>query len=221
MTTATLAEVTIALSDQTNFNNVHTAIAGDVVPRNASAVATDKAGDLGTELYQWKTGHVVVGYVPTGTIMPFYDFGGTLATPQGWMVCDGSLVSSTTYDSQHASGDWVEYVGSSEFEGLYLPSMNNKFVSGTSGATEAGTTPLADVGNAASSLNLAHTHGSPLTSATNNSLVGANDPGGPGSVVRSASPFTHDHSVTLASALTNFDVTPVSIDFKILIKVVG
>jgi len=67
--------------------------------------------------------------LPSGTIIPF---AGTVA-PEGWAICDGSLVNRTTYSSLYAAiGDaWGNGDGSVTF---HLPDMRGKFMRGTDNA---------------------------------------------------------------------------------------
>jgi microcystin-dependent protein len=106
-------------------NVIKRVLAVDVLPRNTSGVATDEGGSLGDSTRRWlnlfskrlklhngsftatyiaptlsadvtvalPTGTTGPGFVPTGTLLPY---GGTSA-PDGFLLCDGSAVSRTTY----------------------------------------------------------------------------------------------------------------------------
>lgn len=141
-----------------HHNSIISAAKEDWVPRNSSGVATDEGGNMGTATYRWKRAYIVAGYLPTGSIMPWYDYNGAITLPQGWMTCDGSIVNETNYDTQHTAGDWDEYVVSSPLDGKYLPNLNDKALHGTTGSTQAGSGAITFAGNASHQVNIAHTH---------------------------------------------------------------
>jgi len=215
MSAITLNAVSTPNSDQSQFNNIHEAISGDIVPRNASGIATDLAGALGSSSFQWSTVHVTTGHLIVGMLIPFYDFGGTLPIPQGYMLCNGLQINALNYENQHAEGDWVKYVGASQLESLYLPNLNQRYVYGVA-STESGTVPLTTVGNTGSTIDLRHNHGASVNSSTVANVI-ASDPGGPGSFARPIGDHFHTFSIPLS--FTDLNTTPVSIDFKFVLRI--
>lgn len=87
------------------------------------------------------------GFLPVGTIVPFYDFGGTVTFNTAlWRYCDGSVLA---------------YPGS-PLNGLTLPDLSGRYPVGfgTDGGGNIGTAPWATaaVGNAGNTVNLQHSH---------------------------------------------------------------
>lgn len=134
---------------------------------------------------------------PTGVIQMW----GASSAPSGWLLCDGSAISRTTYaplfsivGTTYGMGD-----GSTTFN---LPDMRQRFPLGlaTSGTGSAlgGTGGIID-----------HAHGSPITSGTpsatvsNVSLLG----------IGAAASDTHTHNVTLTAQNPPFQV------FNFIIKI--
>lgn len=107
------------------------------------------------------------------------------STPSGWMVCDGSAVSRTTYSdlfaiigTTYGTGD-----GSTTFN---IPDCRQRFLIGKAasgtGSTLGGTGGTID-----------HNHGSPITTGTPSSTVAATN------LTGTAASTTHTHSVTLSA----------------------
>lgn len=85
--------------------------------------------------------------VPVGTILPFYDFNGTVSFDTGaYAYCDGSVVADAA----------------SPLNGLTLPDMSNRYLVGfgTEGGGDIDTAAwaTAPVGNASHQANLEHSH---------------------------------------------------------------
>lgn len=167
--------------DEQWFNLIKTVLSVDLVPRNASGVVVSEAGALGSSTYPWARVHAnqaVVqangqevtieghasqsesfdlvlpkseaegcGFVPTAAIFPF---AGSTA-PDGYLLCDGSAVSRTTYarlfgviGETHGEGD-----GATTFN---LPDYRGRFLRGVDHAEgndpdAAGRTAMATGGN--------------------------------------------------------------------------
>lgn len=153
-----------------------------------------------------------VGLVPSGVVLPFAGS----ASPTGWLLCDGSAVSRTTYadlfaaiGTTYGSGD-----GSSTFN---LPGVGDRVITGkgstktTLGGTGGATaqTPSGTVGNTTLSESQMPSHGHAATAwegsfgpggsgrlyySRNGDLtyqpIGTNSVGGSGS---------HNHSLSMSS----------------------
>jgi len=109
---------------------------------------------------------ILVGSViPSGTISPFG--GGTV--PSGWLLCDGTAVSRTTYASLYASILHANGYGDTSTT-FNLPDLRGRFLRGVDGIAgndpdKAGRTAMATGGNAGNLVGsiqaaetLSHTH---------------------------------------------------------------
>lgn len=136
---------------------------------------------------QWVPSNV--GQTPIGTIVPFA--GPNL--PAGWLRCDGSTVSRTTYADLFAAigTAWGSGNGSSTF---HLPDLRGRFARGVDGGIgrdpDAGTRTASNAGGN-SGANL----GSVQTDATGSHTHGINDPGH----THTVDPANTSVSVTVAS----------------------
>lgn len=158
---------------------------------DASAVTTVKIIDdaittakiLDANVTQAKlAADITAQFVPTGLIAPY----GASAAPSGWLNCDGSLVSRTTYaalfaiiGAAHGSGD-----GSTTFA---LPDYRGRFLRGTTTDTArdpdyASRTAMATGGNTGSGIGsiqsdqvAAHTHTVPIGVGSGNAGIGGAD----------------------------------------------
>lgn len=67
-------------------------------------------------------------FVPSGTILPF----GGVTAPAGWLLCDGSAISRTTYANLYSAIGvvWGSGDGSSTF---HLPDLRGRFIRGRDG----------------------------------------------------------------------------------------
>jgi microcystin-dependent protein len=99
-------------------------------------------------------------FVPTGTIFPY---AGT-TPPAGYLICDGSAVSKTTYAALYAL--ITTTYGAGDTNNFVLPDLRGMFVrgAGTHGSTLNGKTPSA-------------THGAQQGDATAKNGLGLSDPG--------------------------------------------
>lgn len=143
-----------------NFDDLVTFANSSVVHRDGTKAFTgnvdfgaNKATNLATPTAS--TDGVTKGYVdsylPKGMITPYAG----ASAPSGWLLCDGSAVSRTTYadlfavvGTTYGSGD-----GSTTFN---LPDLRSKFVAGKGAA--GWSDALAETGGSADAINVAHTH---------------------------------------------------------------
>lgn len=114
-----------------------------------------------------------IGGIPVGTILPFYDFNGTVSFDTGFYAyCDGSVISDVD----------------SPINGETLPDLSNRYLVGfgTEGGGDVGTAPWATppVGNADHQVDLQHSH--TVDSHTHDVNIAAFD---------SASAGSHSHTV--------------------------
>ncbi len=145
--------------DQTWFNNIIAALSDDLVPRATSGGApVDIPGSLGSASYRWLKAFVASGGFSVGDIKIHHSFNGAVPVGEGWMLCDGRIVSSTTYDTEHGAGHWNTFVGSSPLNGLHLPDFTARFPLGVAATTQDGSGAMAYAGNAGSTINIQHTH---------------------------------------------------------------
>jgi hypothetical protein len=142
-------------------NSIKSALSGDYVPRNASGVPEDEAGDLGTSSFQFKKARIINGYLSVGDIKPHFSFNNTLKCGQGWFPCNGSIINEANYDAYHGVGSWDEYIVTSLLEGKYSPSMAGKYLVGIATTTQTGVIAITPVGNTSHQVNLQHTHAGP------------------------------------------------------------
>jgi microcystin-dependent protein len=155
--------------------------AGTVIPVGSTVSATGPQGPQGVVGPAGPQGiQGPVGLAPTGTITMY----GAATPPGGWLICDGSAVSRTTFSAlfsiistTYGSGD-----GSSTFN---LPNLQGRFALGVQGTTY----PLASAGGEAT-----HT----LTLAE---LAAHNH-----SASASASQADHQHGIPATGNHTHFGV---------------
>jgi len=223
MSLGAFPEVASNPSDESDFNTVQQAMCEDLLPRNSDGDPEDFAGSLGTSDYPFLKANVKTGHLANGFIVPFYDYNGLLPIPHGYMLMNGDQITRAAYNVQHRTGVsdttdyWAIYVGSSQFEDLYLPGGEGRFLAGSDDALEDGTAPISEQGNPSSSVNLAHDHGGTLTSATSANIFSNT---GTAQKYAMANNATHAHNFTLPSALSTVDVTPLSIDVKHIMRIV-
>lgn len=216
MTILSIPAIVDGKTAATDFNNIQDGLTGNIYPRNSSGVATDKAADLGSSALPWLAASSEDS-IPVGTIIGWYDYAGLLTMPQGWMLCDGSIVNESNYNSQHAAGDWLVYVGASPIGGIYLPNLNNKFLKGTDAATQSGTSAITSSGNVGHVVDMAHDHGGVATDASYTGSAMSDAGAGTEHYVASAS---HGHVNSVVSAnVENRNIEPLNIKVKFLMKV--
>ncbi len=159
-----------ALQAGTNFNAGAvgtTAIADDAVTGAKIAANAVDVAELASA--------VANALVPTGSIIPY---AGTTAPNAGWLVCDGSPFSSTTYPALYALLGNV----------ATTPNLQDKFLAGASGTKTirtAGGSATIGVNNLP-----AHSHPNTVAVGTLSGSVTITDPG-------------HTHTSTMG--LTNLD----------------
>lgn len=146
------------LNDADWWNVIKDALSGDLLPRNASGVATDLAGSLGTETFQFLKALIASGHWVPGDIKVIHPYNGDALPGQGWMLCDGRTINESNYDIEHGAGSWDIYVGSSVLDGKKLPGMTNRYAVGVDATTQDGSGTITPVGNAGNVANLEHHH---------------------------------------------------------------
>jgi hypothetical protein len=147
---------TIPASDH---NQLVTALIQDFVPRNASGVVAYVPGALGTSSFQWLAAYIASGYFSCGDLKAHHSFNGAAPVGHGWMLCDGRQVTLANYETEHGSGTWATYVGTSPLLNLHLPDLTgNKYLAGAASTSQTGASAITSVGNAGSSASLSHTH---------------------------------------------------------------
>lgn len=214
MGTETIATRTSGQTIKFVFINIfRDALIGHLVPRQLVGAPSNAAGRIGSGSFKWKRLEVAVGHASLGDVLAWYDYSGTIAIPQGWMLCDGSIVNQANYDTQHVAGDWALWVQSSSLSGKYLPNFNSVYAKAKVGALQAGSSAITTTGT--STRNLSHAHGSPKTTTaapTTGTVSGA-----PLNLMAAG----HTHSVTVSSALSAAqDIRPLSLPARYLMRIV-
>ncbi len=156
--TNTLSVETGAVIQRTHINKFQTALVGDLVPRNTSGVATTNAGSIGTTTYYWLKAFVESGYWAAGDIKLHHSYNATQGPGHGWMLADGRVVSQANYDTEHGSGAWATYIGSSPLDGKYLPDFTGRYPVGAATTTQAGGSAITAVGVSGNVLDMEHNH---------------------------------------------------------------
>lgn len=146
--------------DETWFNIIRSALAGDQFPRNTNGVTESLAGSLGSSTYKFLKMFVASGQWTCGDIKYHHTYNGLtgLEIDHGWMLCDGRVVGSATYDAEHGSGTWATYIITSPLDGKYLPNMVDRYLVGGSVTTQTGTSAFTTVGNVGHDKDISHTH---------------------------------------------------------------
>lgn len=137
---------------QSNLFNNPMLVDGDIIFQNLTVPTRLPIGNDGDQLSvvgglpTWVAPGTAV--VPTGAILPFYDFG-TLTLPSGYVWCDGGVISA---------------VGS-PINGLTTPDLSGAYICGfgTLGLGDISTAAFTatPIGNANHQINLSHTHTGP------------------------------------------------------------
>lgn len=105
------------------------------IPSNVTGLGTASQADIGTGNNQISTNQMLLSLItPVGAVMGFA--GNT--PPSGWLVCDGSAVSRTTY------ANLFTYIGTLYGNGdgattFNLPNMDDRFPRGSSASRPVGT----------------------------------------------------------------------------------
>ncbi len=141
------------------FNTFNLALELDQVPRNSSGVATDIAGGLGQSALRFLKAFIASGYWVAGDMKIHHSYNGAAPPGEGWMLCDGRIISQANYDTEHGSGHWTTFIGSSPLNTLYLPDFtNNSYPTGAATTPQTGTTTISRIGNNSNVTNLSHSH---------------------------------------------------------------
>lgn len=156
--TGNLPQIVTAVVQKAHINDIRTALYQDILPRDGSGTTTSLGGSLGTGTYQWLKARIASGYWSLGDIKVHHSYNGAAPIDEGWMLMDGRQITQANYDTEHGSGHWATYVGSSSLLNKYLPNMTGKYTVGSATTTQSGSSPITFTGNASNQINLAHTH---------------------------------------------------------------
>ena len=145
----------------------------------------------------------VTSVTPVGVLLAYS--GGT--APTGWLICDGSAVSRTSYGALNALYNGLSYPygsgdGSTTFN---LPDLRRRYIAGKGASDTLGFTEGGNItGTAYASRSMSHTHAVPghyhSTTGAGSSLTAAGQTLGATSktitgTIGSASDGTHDHDL--------------------------
>jgi microcystin-dependent protein len=162
-------------------SNVNFLTAGAQVG-NAAIVPTDGTANNDIDIYASQGTHIIVdmnGYyapgtsnssVPAGTILPF---GGATA-PAGFLMCDGSLVSRTTYAAlfsailiNFGAGDAVSTFNLPDLQGRFLRGVTKDATRDPDFASRIAMAPFGNTGGNVGSLQnddfMSHAHGGAMS----------------------------------------------------------
>jgi len=125
------------------YQNVYALLNGNLEVDNIKASAKTGTGKLVLESAVTST---IAATIPIGSIIPHYDFNGTVSIGSSFRYCDGSVISAT----------------GSPITGLTLPDLSNRYLVGfgTEGGGDIDTAAWATtaVGNASHQVDLLHNH---------------------------------------------------------------
>ncbi len=145
--------------DDSWFNTIRAAITGNVVPRAVSdGTPTDVEASVGASSYRFTAAYISEGYWVTGDFKYHHSYGGLLPPGEGWMKCDGRTINEANYDTEHGSGHWDLYVGSSVLDGKKLINATDKYLVGAAETTQDGSGAFTTVGNPDNEVDLSHVH---------------------------------------------------------------
>lgn len=156
--TSNLPQVVTNIIQRAHVNDIRTALYQDLVPRSSSGTTTSLGGSLGTATYLWLKARIASGYWSLGDIKVHHTYNGAAPIDEGWMLCDGRQITEAAYNTEHGSGHWATYVGSSSLLNKYLPNMTGKYIVGSATTTQSGSIAITFSGNASNQVNLQHTH---------------------------------------------------------------
>ncbi len=142
--------------DESWFNTIIRSLVDYFVPRDTNGEAADFAGSLGTSSLRWLKAFISEGHWSVGDFKYHHSYNGTVDAGEGWMLCDGRTISQANYDTEHGSGHWATYVGSSLIDGKKLPNLTSKYLVGKASTTQDGSGTITPVGNTSHQVNLAH-----------------------------------------------------------------
>lgn len=156
--TGNIAQIVTSIVQRAHVNDIRSALYQDLVPRDASGTTTSLGGNIGTATYQWLKARIASGYWQAGDIKIHHTYNGAVGIGEGWMLMDGRQITQANYDTEHGSGHWATYVGSSTLVNKYLPNMSAKYTVGAATTTQDGSIAITFSGNASNQVNLQHTH---------------------------------------------------------------
>lgn len=142
----------------THPNVIRSALCGDLVPRNASGIATALAGSLGSTTYPFLKASIASGGWILGDIKMHHTYNGAAPIGHGWMLCDGRQITEALYNTEHGASTFATYVGSTALLNKYLPNFTSKYPVGKATTPQDGSIAITFVGNASSTINIQHTH---------------------------------------------------------------
>lgn len=223
---ATITAEKFAASSVTTIKFANEAVSADKINNDAITTALIEDNTILAPKFDNS-----VGVATPGTIALFHTFGGGLSVPRGWLICDGSLVTTTNYDIQHGVGSSTEDgVTSSQLINRYLPDFVGRYSVGTADTTDTGSSSISTEGTAGNVKNLAHTH--TMNAHTHplayTAFLGTFPTTGGDSVAGSYF-FTHvtgvwdtqeASNVTTDSKLPAVDIQPESVEFVYIMKVI-
>jgi microcystin-dependent protein len=138
------------------------------------------------------TAFVLANGVPTGALMMW----GTNSAPTGWLICDGSSVSTSAYAALYGV---IGYTFGGSGGNFLLPNYNNRFPVGSGDSYVMGAT-----GGAANAIVVTHTHSitDPGHAHTINTNLAKTDlVGGGGNLIYTRQPGT-DTTATATTGIT-------------------
>lgn len=140
------------------FNALRAAMLDTIVPRTNGGIVAARTGSVGAPFYRWLRMYVTAGDWSPGDLKSRHSFGGETEPGQGWMLCDGRIITEANYDAEHGAGSWATYCSDSPLVNKYLPDFANRLPVGDAATTQDGSAPITAVGIAGSVVNLEHTH---------------------------------------------------------------
>lgn len=156
--TNNLPTATVGIIHLQDINKFQQAFAGDIVPRDSFGNVGNGASALGQTSLEWIRAFIKSGYWSLGDIKAHHSFNGTAPIEEGWMLCDGRQITQANYDTEHGSGHWATYVGTSGLVNLFLPNLTGRYPVGAASTTQTGSSTITAVGNSGNTVNLSHTH---------------------------------------------------------------
>lgn len=141
-----------------HINKFKTALSGDLVPRNSDGTVTTAAASIGSSTYKFLKGFFLSGQWAIGDIKAHVSYNGTFDAGEGWMLCDGRIVTEANYNTEHGAAHFATYVGSTTMLNKYLPNLTGRYPVGAATTPQDGTVAFTATGNASNQINIAHTH---------------------------------------------------------------
>jgi len=156
------------------------------VPNDVENLGTASQRDVGIAPSQIPTNSLIANQLlPPGAVLPF---AGETA-PSGWLVCDGSAVSRSTYAELYA------YIGTLYGAGngsttFNLPNLQNQFIRGSSNTRPVGNTESDQLGS--------HSHTGSTNTTGNHTHTGSTSSAGEHSHTFRRSDYSNDNSGPLS-----------------------